>query len=777
VTPGHPAGGLIGRSVARREDERLLTGRGQFLADIAAGARHVAFVRSSEAAAEIESVDVSAALGIPGVIAVFRAGDLDLELNALGTLHNPHPGFAAATEFSMADPHMAVLAVDRVNYVGQPIVAVVAQDRYTAEDGVDAVVVRYRPTPAIVDAEQALLPGAPLVHPELAGNEAARITVSFGDTPPDGADLVTAASTYRMGRHGAIPLECRGVLAKLDRSRGRVEVWTSTQIPHRVRSTISTCLGLSEDQIRVVVPDVGGGFGTKANVYSEEIVLAALARRTGLDVVWVEDRQENLLSAAQGRDQVHHTELTVDSDGRIVHWQDDFVVDVGAGSLWIGGIIANTAIHLMGPYRIPSVRLRGRAAFTNKCIVAQYRGAGRPEASFALERALDDAARRLGLSGEEIRRRNLLTASDMPYRRPIPYRDGVPISYDGADYLACLDAVVEMLPRSAVTNFQRQHPDHAIGYGLGSYLEATGRGPWEEARIRLLPGGAFHAAAGAASAGQSHETSFAQVVAEALDVPMESVRYSRADTDQVAHGVGTFASRSAVLAGSALYNAAGELIRRGRSMAAELMSVAADDVHYVAGTFKSGIGQLSWSELAAASAPGGRLEGISELDVTEVFHPKTVTWTMGVHAAIVGVHRSSGIVTVLDYAVAHEGGAEINPAVVAGQITGGVAQGLGGVLFEEFAYSPSGQPLSTTFLTYLVPGAGEVPPVRIRHLAVPTPDNPIGVRGAGESGTIAAYAAVAAAVDDAVGGDFRVRATPIAAAQVRRGLVDAGAAQ
>ncbi|MGO1973941.1 MAG: xanthine dehydrogenase family protein molybdopterin-binding subunit [Propionibacteriaceae bacterium] len=770
---GGLAGGLVGTSVRRREDERLLAGRGSFLADAAAGHLQVAFVRSSEAAATIEAIDVSAAVAMPGVLGVFGPGDLELASNEIATLHNPHPGFAAATEFAMADPHMAVLADERVTYVGQPVVAVVARDRYLAEDAVEAVVVTYGALPAVVDAERALTRDAPIVHPELTGNEAARIRVEFGA----GADSVDAAvrvrGTYRMGRHGAIPLEGRGVRASLDRHRNRIEMWTSTQIPHRVRASVADCLGVEEQSIRVAVPDVGGGFGTKANVYAEEVVLAALARVTGQDVIWVEDRQENLLSAAQGRDQVHHTELAVDSHGRILHWADDFVVDVGSGSLWIGGIIANTAIHLLGPYRIPNVRIHGRAAFTNKCIVAQYRGAGRPEASFALERALDDAATRLGLSGEEIRRRNLLTAADLPYERPIPYRDGVPISYDGGDYLACLDAAVELLPRSAVAEYAERHPDLAIGYGIGTYLEATGRGPWEAGRITLLTGGEFHAAAGAASAGQAHETSFAQVAAEALDVPMDRVRYSRADTDHVVHGVGTFASRSAVLAGSALHRAGKELVRRGRERAAELLGAAVEDVDYVAGSFKSGNGALDWSEIAAATAPGGRLEGAPELDVTDIFRPRTVTWTMGVHAAVVGVQRASGMVRVLDYAVAHEGGLEINPQVVAGQIAGGVAQGIGGALLEEFAYAEGGQPLSTTFLSYLVPGAGEVPPVRIAHLPVATLDNPIGVRGAGESGTIAAYATIAAAIDDAVGPGLHLDRTPISSATVRRALLAA----
>jgi carbon-monoxide dehydrogenase large subunit len=466
----------------------------------------------------------------------------------------------------------------------------------------------------------------------------------------------------------------------------------------------------------------------------------------------------------------------VDANGRILHWQDDFVVDIGAGSLWVGGIISNTAIHLMGPYRVPSAKLTGRAAFTNKCIVAQYRGAGRPEAAFALERSLDAAAAALCISPEEIRRRNLLGADELPYSRPLPYRDGVPISYDGGDFVACLEAAVELLPRSRTSDYAAANPGMEVGYGVSSYIEATGRGPWEAGRVQLDPvSGRFIAATGAASAGMSHETSFAQVVADGLQIPLERVSYKHTDTDRVKNGVGTFASRSAVLAGSALHLAAKELISRAEEFVSQLRNVDRRDVVYREGVFQAPANTMTWQDIAAAISPGGAGEHLSAtLDVTHIYRPRTVTWTMGVHAAIVGVERSSGIVRVLDYAVAHEGGAEINPKVVAGQIMGGVAQGIGGALLEEIAYGKNAEPLSTTLFAYHLAGATEVPPVRIKHLAVPSPENPIGVRGAGESGTIAVYATLASAVDDAVGTPFHASSTPISPAVVRRALVNNG---
>ncbi|WP_245645193.1 xanthine dehydrogenase family protein molybdopterin-binding subunit [Pseudonocardia acaciae] len=742
---------LVGTAVPRREDKRLMGGTGRFLADLAAGARSVVFLRSTEAHALIERIDVSAAAAMPGVLGVYTGADLGLHRATIPPLHEPDPVFAAATRFAVAEQRLPILPADRVHYVGQPVAVVVASDRYAAEDALEAIEVTYAPLPAVTDAEEALRPGTAPIHPHLPDNLAGEMSIDVGDVSTAEA-AVTVDEVYRVGRHGAVPLEGRGVLARVDAAR--VSVWTSTQIPHLVRRGICAATGWSTDEVRVVVPEVGGGFGTKANVYAEEVVVAVLARRTGRDLVWVEDRQEHLVSAAQGRDQVHRARLSVDADGHITAWEDEFTIDVGAGSLWAAGVIANTGIHLLGPYRIPNARIRGRAAFTNKTIVAQYRGAGRPEACFALERSLDAAAARLGLTGEQIRRRNLLAAADLPYPRPLPYRDGVPISYDGGDYLACLDAAVELLGRDELESLRAARPELAVGRGIGCYLEATGRGPYESARVRLTSSGTFEVVTGAASAGQSHETVFAQVAADALGVGMDRVVVRGTDTDLVEHGIGTFASRSAVLAGSAVRCAADELRRRGRRRAAKLLGLPEDGVVMEDGAFGSAERTVTWAELAV---PGG--EG-PPLDVTELFRPPTVTWTMGVHVAVVGVHRRTGAVTVLRYAVAHEGGVEINPQVVEGQIIGGVAQGIGGALLEEFRYGEDGQPRCTTLADYLLPSSCDMPEVRVRHLPVDTPGNPLGVRGAGESGTIAVGAALAAAVDDALGS--HLTATPLA---------------
>jgi carbon-monoxide dehydrogenase large subunit len=769
LTPPTSGPGYIGSSVPRREDERMLGGRGRFLADHAAGAYHVAFVRSSQAHARIVGIDTSRAKQMPGVLGVYVAQDLGLADTPIPTLTTPDPAFTAATSCTLADQRLPILATDRVYYVGHPIVVLVAEDRYRAEDALEAVAVEYEPLPPVTEPIDALDPAAPVIFEHLDSNEAARIEYAFGD--PDRAFAAAhcvVENTYRMNRHGAVPLECRGVAAHFDVRRRRVDVLTSTQVPHMVRNAICAVTGWPDEDVKVSVPDVGGGFGTKANVYAEEIVLPVLARHTGHELIWVEDRQEHLVASAQGRDQIHRTRLAVDADARILAWADDFIVDIGAGSLWVAGIVANTAIHLLGPYRVPAVDVKGRAVLTNKTLVAQYRGAGRPEATFALERSLDAAARQLGITTEQIRRRNLLTADDLPYPRPIPYRDGVPIVYDGGDYQACLDSVLTSLPPSDTACCAATHPDHRIGYGLASYLEATGRGPHETARLRLLPSGRFEVTAGAASAGQGHETTLAQVAADALAVSLERVHYVASDTERLPDGVGTFASRSAILAGSAIHQGALELVDLAAARARELLGEA--EVRYADGAFHADGHSIGWDALAAAQRAGGEDEGGGALDVSTVFRVPTVTWTMGVHAVILGVHRRTGVVKVLRYAVSHEGGREINPSIVEGQIIGGVAQGLGGALFEQWSYSSGGEPQSTTFATYHLPLSTDVPRVRVEHLFVDTPSNPIGVRGAGESGTIAVYAAVASAVDDALGGTFHVDSTPIATGDLCRAL-------
>lgn len=742
-----------GQPLPRREDGRFLSGHARYVADLfGSDSAQAVFVRSAQPRARLRRVDVTAAREADGVIAAYTGADLADSLGSLQALHIPDPEFARVFSVRIEEHSLSCLAAERVSYVGEPIAVVVADGRHLAEDAAELVEVEYDAEQPVVDAAAALAEGAPPVAPHVGDNIAVELNTEFGDVDAAVAQAATVVHrTFRVGRHAGMPLECRGVLASWDGAGGRVEVTTSTQVPHVVQSAICHATGWPTSEVRVRVPDVGGGFGTKANVYPEEVVVAVLSRLLRREVAWIEDRAEHFVAAAHSRDQTLEARLAVNDEGYVLGWWVEFVVDLGAGSLWAAGITANTAIHLMGPYRFPSYRVRGQAVLTNKTVTAQYRGAGRPEACFALERSLDMAADKLGLSRAEIRRRNLLGPEDLPYKPPLPYRDGAQVAYDGSDYRATLDACLKLLPPEVMEELRDEYPDLQLGHGVATYVEATGRGPYEAARAQLLPDGTFEIATGAASAGQSHETTLAQVAADLLHVPIEHVRVRGADSDLLPYGVGSFGSRSAVTAGSAVHRACTLLTERAQRLAAELMSNSESGVEVVKGGFEVAGQLVQWSHLARALAPDGELARQGPLDAHDTFVPPTVTWTMGAHAAVVGVDSGTGAVKVLRYVVAHEGGEEINPTVVEGQIRGGVAQGLGGALLETLRYSPEGQPQTSTFADYLLPGPGDVPAVETVHLHGPAERNPLAVKGIGESGTIPVYAALASAVEQALG--------------------------
>lgn len=760
----------VGQSLPRVEDLRLLRGEARFVADkVGRSALHVAILRSTLAHARITAVDSKDARDMPGVIGVYSAHEIAGLARPITALTAPDQVFADATSLQTALVPIPVIAATKVHYVGEPVAVVVAEDRYQAEDALEEIRVDYEPLAPVTDVHESLSRSAPVIHSDAPGNRAAEIAYDFGDRRQDPAAAVTIEQTYRIGRHSGVPLEGRGVRA-IPRPRGGIDVFSSTQIPHMLRSAICTSTGWDAQDVGVRVPDVGGGFGPKASIYAEEILVPVLASMLGAEIIWVEDRAEHMVASAQSRDQVHHIRLDVACDGRILAVADDFLVDVGAYSLWTTGVIANTAIHLHGPYRIPKLKVRGRAAYTNKTPTSQYRGAGRPEACFALERALDRAADRLGLPRDVVRSRNLLRHEEMPYGLPLPYRDGQPITLDGGDYGACLDDVMETLPPGAAEKARRDDPRPHLqfGHGVACYIEATARGPYESARVRLLPDGRFAVDTGGADAGQGQATTLAQVAADALGVPISAVKICPTDTDQIDSGIGTFASRTATLAGSAIHLAATQLLKRASQLWTQV---------HTSKTLARTVGnggfdrvdqhELRWDKLAAEFRPGGALSGERVLDESATFRPETVTWTMGAHAAVVSVDVRTGLVQVLSYAVSHEGGRLINPAIVDGQIRGGVAQGVGGALLEEFTYDPQGQPTATTLADYHLPGPCEVPRVTVVHNHVATPTNPIGVRGVGESGVIPVYATIASAVDNALADKgVHVTQTPISSARL-----------
>lgn len=756
----------VGQSVVRAEDARLLRGEGRYVADLAGdGALHVAFLRSQVPAARLLRVNTADARRAPGVVATLTGEELARVAGPLPVLHVPNDAFVAATHFRMSPPPVRGLAVGTTSYVGEPVAAVVATSRALAEDAVELIRTDLEELEPVVDPGMALQDGARELHVTTPGNLAATLRLSHGIVPRDG---ISVEGTYRMGRHTGVPLETRGVVADFDPRQARVEMWTSSQIPFLVHQAICGAARWDREQLRVAVPDVGGGFGPKANIYPEELVVAVLARRLQARVAWVEDRFEHMVATAHSRDQTVETRLVVDRDGRIQGYEATFVVDLGASNLWIAGVVANSAIHALGPYRVPAFDIQGWAAITNKTPTSQYRGAGRPEACFALERSLDAAARQLGVEPLEIRRRNVLRQDDLPYEVALPYRDGVPIVYDGGDYGATLEVAATLISADELVDARRaaETRGRRLGIGFAMFIEATGRGPFETARVRLMPSGRVFVHTGAASAGQGHETTLAQIAADALHRSPGDVTVVEGDTDLVPDGMGSFASRTAVVAGSAVHVAATQLCQRAKEQAGRLLRLDADEVELVDGGFRGNGSDVTWDDLAREHGRDGALSELPPLDSTFRFQPPTVTWVAGTHVALVEVDPELGDIRVIRYGVVDEGGVAIHPKIVEGQVKGGVAQGLGGALLEELTFDGQGQPTATTFAEYLLPSTADVPPIDVRHITVPSDGNPLGVRGVGESGTIPVYAAVASAVDDALGGAVHVATTPITAARL-----------
>jgi carbon-monoxide dehydrogenase large subunit len=738
---------FIGVSLPRREDRRLLTGTGEFVADVRLdGALHAAVLRSRHANARIRAVDASGLRGMAGVVGFWDARSLSGLLGPLVPLGGARPHLAQRVGLEDAAVPQPVLA-EHALYAGQPIGVAVARDRATAEDALERVRVDAEPLPAVVDPEAALDPGAPRVHPGRPDNVAIRFEVRVGDAEAAlaGAEVVVRRR-IREQRYTGVPMETRGTLARW--SRGRLTVWSSTQVPHLLRSVLAGCLALPEAAIRVVAPDVGGGFGPKCSVYPEEVLVAWLARHLGRPVRWIEDRGEHFLATWHSRDQLHDVEMGLTSDGRIVGLRDRFLQDSGAFNYWGFVVPYNTAGHLLGPYRVPHYACEARSVFTHKVPNAPYRGAGRPDAVLAMERTLDAAARRLGIDPLELRRRNLVQASEMPYDTGLLYRDGAPLVYDSGDFPAALEAAAEAVDYEGFRRRQaslRQRGVHR-GIGFAAYVEGTGIGPYEGAVVRLDAGGRALVCTGAAPQGQGHETTLAQVCAERLGVRPDDVTVVTGDTAFIAQGVGTFASRSAVVAGNAVAAASEQVRRRVLARAARLLEaseadlVAEDGRISVRGAPGRGV---SFAEACRGAAPG-------ELEATDYWSPPTVTFASAFHAAEVEVDAETGRVELRRYVVVHDCGRVINPAIADGQVAGGVAQGIGGALLEEIAYDGSGQPLTGTLADYLLPTGAELPRIELHHRESPSPLNPLGVKGLGEGGAISPPAAIAAAVSDAL---------------------------
>jgi carbon-monoxide dehydrogenase large subunit len=754
----------IGESLQRLEDEPYLRGDAQFVADLIQPATlHAAFLRSSVASGGIDLLDVTDAVNTPGVVAVATGADLADQLVRFSEPQGAQPGFTDAFHIQSPVVELDWLAVDRVRYVGEPIVVVVARSRYVAEDAVSAIRIEYSPDEAVVDLERAVRPGSPLVHSSAPENVSVSMHYTKGQLPDvrQRPDLVTVERVYRIGRQTALPIECRGVLATPEGADG-IDIWSATQSPFVLKETLCDATGWEPESVRVRCPMIGGAFGQKASVYPEEIVVPLMAKQLRRSVAWLEDRYENLVSATQARDQIHHARLTVDREGRIVAWEDEFLVDFGVYNYSRFGVVGNTAVHLLGPYNIPNLKIRGRGVFTNKTPTSQYRGAGRPEATFALERSLDAAARKLGQSSYKLRQINALGSDELPLAQNLPYRDDAEIVYDGRDYKLIVENAVNLVSEQEIATLkQAALPSQRIGVGIAAHVEATGRGPEpESARITLTSGGRLIVRTGIGVTGQSHATVFAQIAAEAARIDIGDVRVVTGDTSGVPFAVGSIASRSAVIAGSAVWFAARRLVDLLADCVRQQRSNT--DVEHIDNGFRIATGEVvTWREIAGWFGESGPFSTMSA-EVTHVFTPIAATWMMGVHIAVVSVDVETGEISVLRYGLAHESGQSINPRIVDGQLRGAVIQGVGGALLEEVAYDAGGQPTSVSLADYLIPGSGETPRVRLSHVSHPSATNPLGVKGIGESGIIATNAAIAAAVDNALQEyDVHVERTPI----------------
>ncbi|HSL48981.1 MAG TPA: xanthine dehydrogenase family protein molybdopterin-binding subunit [Candidatus Deferrimicrobiaceae bacterium] len=776
----------FGASVKRKEDPRYLRGEGRFVDDIKLpGMLHAAFVRSPHAHARIAAIRTDAARRLPGVAHVFTFADLERWMKPLPLFGAIPPGLAAHVTVRMKQPHQLAMCRDEARHVGEIVAMVVAGSRAVAEDGCELVEVDYEPLPVLADVEAAARPDAPVLYPDWGDNVALSFKTGFGDVAAAFRQAdARVRERFVIPRYVGMPIETRGVVARWDPRDGALTTWNGTQVVHFVQQGLAAALGLPLHQIRVIAPDVGGGFGTKANGYPEDLLIPAAAIAARRPVKWTEDRREHMMGSAHARAQVHDIEIAARRDGTMLAVRDRIWVDLGAYNSW--GIVLpyNTVAHLLGPHRVANLDVECLGVVTTKTPNAPYRGAGRPETVFAMDRIVDCLARELAMDPAELRRRNYLGAADLPYELQIPYRDGNPLVYDSGDFKAGLEAALRAVGYDALRAEQARLRERGIhrGIGISSYVEGTAIGPYEGATVRLDASGHAVVATGACCQGQGHETSFAQIAADALGIPLESVTIVGGDTAAIPFGVGTFASRSAVNAGSSIHEASGRVKDKLVAAAAALLEAAPADIEVADGMVTvrgAPASAIPVSKVIQAAIPTFAKPGVAspDFEATVYHHQPTVTYTSATHVAVVDVDPGTGAVKLLRYLVAHDCGRIINPIIVEGQIHGGVAQGVGGGLLEEMVYDEQAQLLTGTFMDYLVPTAMELPAIETVHLEYPSPRNPLGMKGIGEGGAISPPAAIANAVEDALRPwGVRVTRTPLGPSVVL-GLLDQAAAR
>ena len=748
----------IGKRLKRNEDPRLLTGQALFVDDVnLPGMLHVAFLRSPYAHARLNSVDTSKARQREGVVAVYAARDLgDYWCNG-PLLVSPPP--VEGTVFN--ERTQPILVMDTVRHLGEPIAAVVAESRYLAEDALTDILVDYEVLPAVVDLEAALEDGSPRVHEDVGSNVAAHLVQTIGDYEKAKKSAHTVIARRFVYDHGtAAALENRGVVAEWDAHSQRLTVWDTTQAPNPIRIGLASMLGLSENQLRVIAPFIGGGFGPKIMMfYPEEMLIPWVAIQLGRPVKWIEDRSENFVATTQERSQIHQAEIALTEDGKILGVHDVFLHDSGAYDPYGLTVPLNSQCTLLGPYKIPNYYSEFTAVFTNKTLVTPYRGAGRQHGVFVIERLLDLAAKELGIELPEIRRRNFIPPDEFPYDNKIIYQDFTNLVYDSGDYEPSLDRALEMIGYDEFVNQiqpQARSEGRTVGIGIVAYVEGTGIGPYEGARVQVQQSGRVSVATGIGTQGQGHFTSYAQIVAEQLQVDIDKIDLVTGDTDQFHWGTGTFASRGAVVAGNAINEAAIDVRAKVLKAAGDELEVAEEDLELADGEVRV-IGapsrSISLGELAAKANPlRGAVKPGTEpgLEATNYFGPERGATSNGVHAMIVELDPETMMVEIQKFVVVHDCGRVINPMIVDGQIHGGVAQGIGNAFYEQLIFDENGQLLNGSFMDYLLPTALDVPNVSVGHEETLSPLNPLGTKGAGEAGAIPVGPLFAQALEDAL---------------------------
>jgi carbon-monoxide dehydrogenase large subunit/6-hydroxypseudooxynicotine dehydrogenase subunit gamma len=755
---------FIGRSVPRLEDGPLVTGRGRFAADVAfPHMLHMRLVRSSHAHARITAIDASAALALPGVVAVWTSADVaDI----------PPIDFRLTRIEGLAPYRQSILAKERVRYVGEPVAAIFATDAYVAEDAADLVEVTVEELPVILDASD-----EPGEFEDGRSTEPAVVEKSYGDVAAAFRDAhAVIALDLAIGRHSGVPMETRGAIARYDASRDVLELHGAAKVLHWNRDNIARMLSRDPSTVHLYEGHVGGGFGIRGELYPEDVLVCVAALRLKRPVKWIEDRREHLIAANHSRQQRHKLRAAVDAEGHILGIDNEFFHDQGGYVRTHAATVPDLAAGMLpGPYRVPAYRVLGHVRLTNKTPGGTYRAPGRFESTFARERLLDAIAARLGLDRVEVRRRNLIAKSEMPYRRPL-ITLGTEIVLDSGDYAGLLDKALAALKWSELTAdlARRRAAGEAVGAGLGLFVEKSGLGPFEGVRISVDGAGLVEVVTGAASIGQGVETVIAQICADALGVDYRRVRVVHGRTDRIAFGQGAFASRVTVMTGEATRLAAVDVRAKAIEVASELLQQPADALDVVDGkVVRKGATtgpSMTLGEIANALDPASKLRGTRTpgLAADGWFYTDHMNYPYGVHAAVVRVDRETGGVTIERYLLAYDVGRAVNPMLVEGQLAGGFAQGIGGTLLEEFLYDERGEPLSVNFADYLMPTAREVPvfDVLITQDA-PSPLNPLGLKGAGEGGINAVGAAIASAIDDAIGIPGAITRLPVTPLRLR----------